>query len=190
MHITNTRESWGFVARVLHWSIGAIILFQFGLGLYMTKVVEDAFRQFDLTQLHKSWGFVIFALACLRVAWRLANPRVPELPAKTPIWQAWASCITHRMLYLLMFAMPISGWVMSAASPNQDLLNIDNMVFDWFAMPDPWVPGVKSVADTASEIHEFAAWLLLALLALHAAAALKHHLVDRDSVLRRMTFGA
>ncbi|WP_111429499.1 cytochrome b [Rhodobacteraceae bacterium DSL-40] len=190
MKAGNTTESWGWVTRLLHWAIAGLILFQLGLGFYMSDWVSDLFRQFALVQLHKSWGFVVFALACVRIVWRLANRTSPAAPENIPAWQDRVASITHKLLYLLMFVLPISGWVMASASPNQDLLNIDNMVFNWFAMPDPWVPGVKSIASAAAEIHELSAFLLLGLLALHAGAALKHHFVDRDRVLRRMTFGA
>ncbi|MEM8572596.1 MAG: cytochrome b [Pseudomonadota bacterium] len=189
MQTMNTTESWGWLARLLHWSIAGVILFQLGMGIYMTEFVSDLFRQFELVQVHKSWGFVAFALACVRLVWRAANRTSPAMPPGTPTWQEWVSSISHKLLYLLMFALPLSGWVMSAASPTQDLLNIDNMVFTWFAMPDPWVPGVKSLADAAEEFHKVAAFLLIGLLGLHTAAALKHHFIDRDTILRRMSWG-
>lgn len=189
MQARNTVESWGWVARLLHWAIAGVILFQLGLGLYMSEVVSDLIRQFQLVQIHKSWGFTAFVLACLRLVWRLLNRDTPALPEGTPAWQAWVSGITHKLLYLLMFALPLSGWVMASASPNQDLLNIDNMVFGWFAMPDPWAPGVKSIADAAEAFHQVAAFLLMGLLALHVGAALKHHFIDRDRVLARMIVG-
>ncbi|MDQ0315327.1 cytochrome b [Amorphus orientalis] len=189
MQTTNTTQSWGWPARALHWSIAAVILFQLGLGLYMTDFVSDTARQFSLFQLHKSWGFVVFCLAVLRVAWRLANRRSPRLPAETPRWQAIASHASHGLLYLLILVMPLSGWVMSAASPTQDYLGIENSVFGLFAMPDPWVPGVRSVAEAAEAVHAWSAWIMIAILALHLAAALKHHFVDRDDILKRMSWG-
>ncbi len=189
MRAMNTTTSWGWVARLLHWAIAALILFQLAWGIYMTDFVPDMFRQFKLVQIHKSWGSVVFALACARLAWRIANPVSPEMPPGVPAWQAAISSITHKLLYLLMFALPLSGWIMASASPNQDLLNIDNMVFDWFALPDPFVPGVKSVAEAASEFHQIAAYGLILLLMLHAGAALKHHFMDRDPILKRMTWG-
>lgn len=189
MQAVNTETSWGWVARLIHWVMAALILFQLGLGVYMTNFVDDLIAQFNLTQLHKSWGAVIFALALVRLAWRAVARRTPGLPSGTPAWQVHAAHISHALLYLLIFVLPVSGWVMSAASPNQDLLNIDNMVFDWFAMPDPWVPGVRSVAETAAGIHFAAALLLAALLVVHVGAALKHHFVDRDNVLARMSIG-
>lgn len=189
MRATNSAQSWGWVARLIHWVMAALILFQLGLGIWMTWILTDPLVQFGWVQTHKSWGFVIFALALLRVVWRVSNRQAPEVPASMPVWQVRASAASHLALYVLIFVLPLSGWVMSAASPVQDLLNIENMVFGLFAMPDPWVPGVKAIESAASTVHGVAALLLVAILAVHVGAALKHHLVDRDDVLARMTLG-
>ena len=189
MRLANSERSWGWGARALHWIMAALILFQLGLGLRMTVFTPDLLARFALTQVHKSWGSVIFALALLRLGWRIANRASPRLPAGTPPWQVRAAGASHALLYLLMIALPLSGWVAAAASPVQDMLGIENRVFDWFALPDPWVPGDKTVADAAAVFHRFAALALAGLLSLHVAAALRHHFVDRDDVLVRMTFG-
>lgn len=189
MRTTNTTTSWGWVTRAIHWAMAGLILFQLGLGFYMTNIVEDLLAQFRLTQTHKSWGFVVFVLALVRIAWRLANRAHPPLPVGTPRWQVRAASASHGLLYALMVTLPLSGWVMSAASPTQDLLNIQNMVFGWFAMPDPWVPGVKWIEDAANAVHNLSALLMALILVVHAGAAIKHHLVDRDAVLARMTWG-
>lgn len=189
MQVRNSGRSWGSVTRAIHWAMAALILFQLGLGVWMTNFVPDLLAQFRLTQTHKSWGVVIFALALVRTGWRLAQPQHPRLPPGTPRWQAQAAGVSHALLYLLILALPLSGWAMSAASPAQDLLGIENTVFGLVALPDPWVPGVRAVADPLATLHFASAVLLALLLALHAAAALKHHLVDRDDVLARMTFG-
>lgn len=189
MQARNTTKSWGWVTRLLHWTMAGLILFQLGLGYYMMNILTDLIAQFRLTQTHKSWGFVVFALALLRVVWRLFNRQTPALPEGTPRWQHISAEATHGLLYVLMLALPISGWVMSAASPTQDLLNIENMVFGLFALPDPWTPGNRGVADAAEAVHYWASVGLAVLLVLHAGAALKHHFIDRDNVLARMTFG-
>jgi cytochrome b561 len=181
---------WGWVTRLLHWTMAALILFQLGFGLYMVQAVPDLLRRFSLTQTHKSWGFVVFALAVLRVLWRLANRRRPALPPAMPRWQVRAAEASHRLLYLLMFVMPVSGWIMASASPTQDLLQMQNMVFGAFALPDPFVPGVGRVEDLARAVHVGAAILLAGLLAVHAGAALKHQLVDRDGLLAAMLLGS
>lgn len=189
MRLANTDRTWGWGARAFHWIMAGLIFFQLGLGLRMTEFTADLVTRFSLTQTHKSWGSVIFVLALLRLGWRLANRASPSLPAGTPSWQARAARVSHAALYILILALPLSGWIAAAASPTQDLLGIENMVFGAIALPDPWIPGVKSVADAAARVHLAAAILLAALLAVHVAAALKHHFLDRDDVLARMTLG-
>jgi cytochrome b561 len=88
-----------------------------------------------------------------------------------------------------MFAMPISGWLMSSASPLQDLYGIQNMVFDLFEMPDPFIPGDSDLEELFSSIHYWCSWGLTLVLAAHVGAALKHHFINKDNVLRRMLKG-
>ena len=183
MRARDSAAGWGWVSRLLHWAMAALILFQLGFGLWMTRV-PDLLQRFALTQVHKSWGFVIFTLALLRVLWRAANPR-PALPAM-PAWQAHAAGVSHALLYLLMVLMPLSGWILASASPVQDLLQMQNMVFGAFALPDPVVPGDTAVEALARGVHAGAALLLAAVLAVHAAAALMHQFVSRDRLLARM----
>ena len=122
MSLRNSETGWGWPARLLHWVMAALILFQLGLGLYMSRLVQDLIAEFNLTQLHKSWGFVIFVLALARVAWRLIDRQSPRDPEGMPRWQVVAARISHGLLYGLILLLPLSGWVMSAASPTQDLL--------------------------------------------------------------------
>ena len=186
MRLRDSAEGWGWASRLLHWAMAGLILFQLGFGVYIVQVVgDDLIRRFTLTQLHKSWGFVIFVLALVRVAWRVLNRSRPPLPAM-PRWQERAARLSHRLLYVFMFLMPLSGWVMASASPTQDLLQMQNMVFETFALPDPWVPGVKSIEDAAWWVHTIVAIALTLLLAVHAAAALRHQFVDHDDLLARM----
>lgn len=181
-------EGWGLGARLLHWIMAGLILFLLGLGVWMANFVPDPLQRFVLTQMHKSWGFVAFCLVALRGGWRLVDrprPRLPPMPA----WQERAAQGSHAALYALMVAMPVSGWVMASASPVQDALGMGNEVFGLFAMPDPWVPGVEAVSRAARSVHAAAAIALAAVLALHVAAAAKHHFIDRDDVLLRMLRG-
>jgi cytochrome b561 len=180
---------WGVVTRLLHWTMAGLILFQLGLGLVMTRIPDLGLR-FALTQTHKSLGTVIFVLALARIGWRLLSPARPPFPAAMPHWQVELARASHRLLYLLMVVMPLSGWVMAAASPAQDLLGIENRVFGRLALPDPWVPGSAAVEAAAHALHAGAATALGLLLALHAGAALKHQFVDRDRTLARMIRGA
>lgn len=188
MGFRNTTTGWGWMARLLHWSIAAIILFMLGLGVYMTQIVTDVFEQFPLFQTHKSWGFVVFVLALIRVIWRLMNP-APALPDHMSGLERLGAHVGHWALYALMFALPLSGWLMSSASPLQDLYGIKNMVFGLFEMPDPFVPGDGDIEGLFKTVHYWCGWALAAVLAAHAGAALKHHFVNRDNVLRRMVKG-
>ncbi len=188
MGLRNLTTGWGWLARLLHWSMAGIILFMLGLGYYMTEIVTDVFEQFPLFQTHKSWGFTVFVLALLRIVWRFFNP-TPALPDHMSGLERLAAHGGHWALYILMFALPLSGWLMSSASPLQDLYGIKNMVFGLFEMPDPLVPGDGDIEELFSDIHYWCAWALAAVLAGHVGAALKHHLVNKDNVLRRMVKG-
>ncbi|MEM1314234.1 MAG: cytochrome b, partial [Pseudomonadota bacterium] len=188
MALRNDDRVWGLPARLLHWSMAAIMIGTLGLGFYTANIVTDIYVQFELVQIHKSWGFVVFALAFVRVLWRWVNP-TPKLPAQMPDWQVKASHGSHLALYALMFALPLSGWLMSSASTLQDLYGIQNKVFGLFTLPDPFVPGSDVLEDVFAWAHLLCAIALTVLLVLHAGAAVKHHLVDRDGVLTRMTTG-
>ncbi|MDF2231639.1 cytochrome b [Albimonas sp. CAU 1670] len=187
MPLRNAPRAWGWPARLLHWLTAGVILFLLGLGFWMTQVVTDMYAQFDLIQIHKSWGFVAFALALLRLVWRATHPAPPPVPG-APAWQTLAAEGAHWALYALMIAMPLSGWLMASASSLQDSYGIKNMVFGLFALPDPFQPGDRALEKVFGAIHFYCAWAMIALLVAHAGAALKHHFVDRDEVLRRMTW--
>ena len=188
MDLRDSPSRWWPVSRALHWTMAALILFQLGLGLWMTRR-DDLLVRFAWTQTHKSWGTVIFLLALVRILWRLANRRRPAPPGDMPRWQARAARISHGLLYLGMIVLPVSGWVMASASPTQDLLGMQNRVFDRWPLPDPWVPGDAAVGAAAHAGHAAAAFCLAAVLAVHAGAALWHHFARRDRVLRAMIRG-
>lgn len=189
MKLGNDAESWGLVQRLLHWATAAIILFLLAVGVYMANFVDDLFARFALTQTHKSWGVVVFALGLARLGWRLASPAAPGLPAGTKRWEAAAARLTHVGFYALMIWIPVSGWLMASASTLQDDYGVKNMVFGLFELPDPFVPGDLALETALKTAHIAGAVALGALLLLHVAAALKHHFVLRDGVLRRMSWG-
>ncbi|WP_371170921.1 cytochrome b [Aliiroseovarius sp. 2305UL8-7] len=189
MQLTNTTKSWGIVTRAFHWSIAGIILFLLGLGTYATYFVSDALEQFRLIQTHKSWGFVVFVLAVLRIGWRLMNKPSPSLPDHMSGLERLAAKLGHLGLYVLMIVMPLSGWLMSSASPLQDRFGVKNKVFGWFEMYDPFVPGDAALAETFAQVHYWSAIALAGLLIGHAGAALWHHFHHKDDVLKRMVKG-
>jgi len=191
--LRNSTESWGWPARTLHWIVGLMIAGMLGFGFYLANAFNPGdFAKFGLVQLHKSFGFVIFALVALRLIWRAANP-TPALPDGMPNWQRVAARASHLLLYVFMFAMPLSGWLMASASPLNDAgaypTQIRNMVFGIFELPDPFQPGDKRLEELFGTIHFCAALGLAALVGVHVAGALKHAVIDRDGVLRRMVHG-
>lgn len=192
MSLRNSEQSWGWPARLLHWLSAGVILFLLGLGFYMANFVPSVFDRLELTQLHKSFGFVAFVLAAVRIGWRLAN-RAPALPAHMSPLERRLAHASHGLLYVLIMVMPISGWLMASASPLNDAdaypVQIPNMVFGLFELPDPWQPGDEALSDALWAIH-FGAGALLSVLVLgHIAAAIKHQSIDRDGLIRRMILG-
>lgn len=162
----------------LHWLIALALVGTFSLGLYMHELPLSP-TKLKLYSWHKWAGVTIFLLVLIRLAWRLGH-RPPELPAAMPAWQRQASGIVHGLLYLLMFAVPLSGWLMSSAKGFQTV---------WFGvLPLPDLVGKnEGLGEILEEVHEALNFTLLGLVAVHVAAALKHHFIDRDDVLRRMS---
>lgn len=185
MQLRNTRSGYGLVAILFHWMMALLIIGLFVFGKYMTGLDPMAPNTFALYQLHKSLGFLVLALVLARLAWRLGNPS-PALPETMSCIERLAAHFGHAGLYALMLAIPLSGWLMVSASP----WGIPTVVFDMLPVPHLPVPealGSKAEAEnTLKGLHELLANGLLFLVVLHIAAALKHHFLNRDDVLRRM----
>ncbi len=167
------------VAIALHWLLALMILVAFGVGLYMSDLPLSPTR-IKLFNWHKWAGITILALSVLRLLWRLTHRPPADLPA--PRWQQRLAHATHGALYALFFLVPLAGWAYSSAA---------GFPIVWFGvlpLPD-FVSPDKALAEVMKERHEMLAWLLIGLAALHVAAALKHHLVDRDGLLDRMRPG-
>jgi cytochrome b561 len=185
MALSNSERRWGSVAQTLHWVIAALIVVQFTLALLADRAGElkrehpaAALEQLALLARHKSFGITILGLALIRLVWRATSP-VPRMPRTMPLWQVGAARISHFLLYGFLFALPITGWIMSSAS---------NYPVSWFGLvklPDLVAPD-RALHETFVEVHHFLAWSLLTIASLHVLAALKHHFFDRDDVLKRM----
>ena len=176
MPIRNTTTRWGSVAQLLHWVIVALIVTQFVLG-YKAHWATG-FAKLSAVVPHKSWGITILALAIIRLVWRLMNP-TPSLPPGLKPWERLAAHVTHYGLYTLLFVMPLLGWVASSAR---------SFPVSWFGLlqlPDFVAPN-RPLYDVLMGFHYWLSWVLVAIAALHILAALKHHFVLRDDVLRRM----
>lgn len=177
MTLRNTDRSWGVVSKTLHWLIVALIINQWVIASRADSLPLGAAKLQALSW-HKSLGMTILALAIVRLVWRWMNP-VPTLAGVTRSWERVLAHLSHLLLYGLIFAMPLTGWLMSSAR------NFPVSWFGIFQFPDLVGPD-KSLYEQMRDLHHllFAALVCVALL--HVAGALKHHFIDRNEVLRRM----
>lgn len=187
----NERRHYTAVAMVLHWLIAVSIIAMLATGLWMVdaiKVPETQALAYDTYQFHKSLGITILALTALRIVWRWLNPP-PPLPSEMGASMRFAAHATHVLFYALMLALPLTGWAMVSASPFQ----IPTIIFGLFELPH--ITPLEQVEDKAAveaqikTVHDLAGKLMIGLLVLHVAAALKHQFVDRDQLLARMIPG-
>ena len=167
------------VAMWLHWIIAALIIGQLIGGFVMHNLSNSNPFKIEAYQLHKSFGLVILALALVRLGWRLTH-KAPPLPKGTKTWERVLARATHTAFYALIIGVPLAGWwVISSSSYGTGSF--------FFLAEIPALPGSGVLShDAWEEVHEIMAKLIIGLLVLHVAAALKHHLVDRDGVLARM----
>jgi cytochrome b561 len=159
----------------LHWLALLLIVGGFSLGLWMVGL-PVAPRTLRVYAYHKWIGVTVFLLTLVRLAWRLAHP-VPLAPM--PRWQQRAAAVSHALLYALLLAIPLSGWLYSSAT------GVQVVYLGVFALPD-LVAKDKALAAALKTVHQTLNFTLLALVLVHGGAALKHHFVDRDAVLLRM----
>ena len=184
----------------LHWLIGLAILGMLAFGLWMTGLPKDApkvatFDMFELGiytlhlneavsprtlyfNLHKSIGITLLALILLRIVWRFIHK--PPVPLDS--WKAWErrlSGLSHKALYVLMIVMPLSGIIMSAYGKYS---------VKWFGIV--LIEGMDNmeIREIFLLVHEISAWILLGIIVLHVAGALKHWVIDRDDTMRRMSW--
>lgn len=164
-------------ALTLHWLVAALILAAFVLGGSMVDMSLSP-AKLKMYSYHKWIGVTAFLLVLVRLAWRLGH-RPPPLPAAIPRWQQALAGLTHGLLYLLMLAVPVTGWLMSSAKGFQ------TVYLGLLPLPD-LLDKDEALGKLLDGVHAFAHDALLVLVVLHVLAALKHHLLDRDDVLSRM----
>ncbi|MBU1236772.1 MAG: cytochrome b [Gammaproteobacteria bacterium] len=161
----------------LHWLMAALILVLFAVGQYMTDLPLSP-TKLQIYSWHKWGGVTAFLLVFFRVVWRTTH-RPPPLPSTMPRWQQVAAHGGHAALYLLMFAIPLSGWLMSSAKGFQ------TVYLGVLPIPDLLAKN-KEFGDVLKEVHETLNFLMIVIVAGHVAAALKHHFIDRDDILVRI----
>jgi len=178
--LRNDAEAWGAPAKLLHWAMAALILTQVALGI-MAVAWRLSPTKLSLFFWHKSTGMLLLALLALRLAWRLAND-APALPKELPASERAVAQAGHALLYVLMAALPFTGWIVNAAA------NIPLRIFGLIPLPAIVVPD-KAVAELAAWVHRGLFAVLVLVLIAHIGAALRHHFVKRNSVLLRMLPG-
>jgi cytochrome b561 len=178
--IGNTRDRYGAMAVALHWLMAALLVVLAALGLYMVRLPDAGFDKTKVTLIlyHKELGMLALALTALRLGWRVGNV-LPRLMQSLPDWQQVAARFVHLNFYALMVALPISGWLMSSAD------GIPVSFLGLFQLPDV-IDRDPYLFQVLLTLHKWLGYGLVALLCVHAGAALWHHFIARDQTLRSM----
>lgn len=178
MTMMNTEDQYGLVAKSLHWLVAVLILALLPIGLFMGGMENSPFK-FQVFAMHKSFGLLVFFLGLLRLVWRLFVSPVPDHMETHKYWEVTLARAAHFWLYVCMIGMPFSGWLMSSAGEYP---------VPFFGLQMPALMGKnEQLGHFFKETHEILGYTLLFILALHIAGALKHHIMDGDETLQRMT---
>lgn len=175
--LKNSDAQFGLVAMLFHWLTAIVVLGLFAVGWWMVELNYYSEWYRTAPHWHKSTGLLLAALVILRLLWKLVNPKPKALGQP---WEQKAASVAHALLYTLMLAIFFSGYLISTA----DGRGID--IFAWITVPSLGEL-FEDQEDIAGLVHEYLAYALISLVVLHALAALKHHFVDKDETLRRMT---
>lgn len=178
MSLRNSAEEYGSVAKFFHWVIAILIICMLIFGFFLEDIPK-AYAALAYN-VHKLTGLVIFLLVVLRLLWAVGNPK-PLPPYSMPVWQKSAEHLVHYGLYLSILAMPLAGWIGSAAAgrpPHLGGLSIN--------LP---ITQSKDIASTSFTVHNTLAIVIIALVSVHILAALYHHFIKKDNILRRMLPG-
>lgn len=178
MHWRNTPTRYGAISIALHWLVALAVIGLFALGLWMVGLDYYSAWYQAAPDWHKSLGLLLLLVMLLRLGWRFLSPGPAPLAEPGDPGRLVAT-LMHGVLYLILFAVPVTGYLISTADGRPV------SVFGWFDVP-ALVTGLPDQADIAGWLHEYLAWALIVLAALHALAALKHHFLDRDPTLVRM----
>lgn len=191
MAVHDSELRYGTVSIGFHWIIAILVILNLAGGIYMGYLPRADPSKGLIMMLHKSTGLTILTLSVLRLVWRLMNPWQPLPLDLSPALRA-AARATHVLFYVLIIGIPLAGWAMVSASTHNSPL-VWYGLFDWpklgFLTSLP-VDQKKAWGHTFAETHELLAYFAIALIALHVGAALYHHYIRRDRVLRRMLPGA
>jgi cytochrome b561 len=176
--LRNNEHGFGWVSITLHWVTAIAVLVLFPLGLYMTDLTYFDPLYNTLPFIHRSIGVLLFMVVSVRLVWRIASPRPRPLPTHAA-WERLLASLTHGALYALLFAVMVTGYLMSTADGRAV------SVFGWFQVPAT-ITSIPGQEDVAGDLHYILAITLVSLVGLHVAGALKHHFIDRDTTLWRI----
>ena len=188
MGLHNSERRFGTAAMTLHWLIAVCVIGLLAVGKIMTGESLDLATKFQLYQLHKSFGVLVFMLMVLRLCWRWTQT-IPAYPQTMQPWEKAGAHVSHWGFYLLLIVMPLTGWALVSAAT----FKVPTLLFG--TIPLPHLPFLENAADPkAAEdwtkwLHGTLGWAIIVLLLAHVGAALKHHFINRDDVLKRMLPG-
>ncbi|MGY4314132.1 cytochrome b [Bradyrhizobium sp. JR3.5] len=178
MRVRNSSQGYGAIAIALHWVVVALVLGAWVTGQFGDELPRGAPRETGLF-VHMSLGLAVVAFVVARLFWRLSDP--PPAPEETSLgaWGEWAGKVVHYLIYVTLIAVPVAGIVVQFARGHA------LPVLGLFELASPWLAD-RAFAHDVKEVHELLANAMMALIGLHAAAALGHHYIFRDRTLLRM----
>lgn len=187
---TSQQQRYNAVAIALHWAIALLIIGLLAVGWIMDYLIPGGpgSPKTAIIQLHKSFGITVLLLTIARILWRLMNPPPPEPPM--PAAQKLLANTVHVLLYVVMLAMPLTGWIMASAEIDKH----ETLFFGTFPFYTPGIVGLpletrEPIAETTEFLHHNLAFVIVGLLVLHVAGALKHQFIDKDGLMARIAPG-
>lgn len=175
MRLKNDATHFGLIAILLHWIIAVLIIGLLCVGLYMVELPISP-SKLKIYGIHKATGLLVLALVVVRLCWRVINT-TPKLAM--PLWEVVIARIVHWAFYVLMLAMPITGWLLTSSA------GLAPSFYGLFTVPTLIAPN-ENLRPLFANMHQWIAFALIATILLHVAAALKHHFYDKDEILKRM----
>ena len=179
----NTATTWGWPAKLLHWIGAILIILLLAHGWWMTHLAPRGPGRLEHYAGHAALGYDFLALLVLRLLWRWTHA-VPALPAELARWERLSAHAGHLGLYLLMFASTLTGWALAGTFRvplNKDVFNL--------TVPSIYASQERSMHQFFEHWHEYLSYALAVLIVVHVIGALRHHLIKRTDVMRRMWFG-
>lgn len=177
MRILNSSDRFGIIAIILHWLMAILIVGLIILGLYMTRIPLNPFK-LKLYGWHKEVGMLVLFLVVFRLCWRIMNTN-PQLPIEMPLWEKISAHCVHWVFYFFMFALPLSGWLLTSSA------GLPASFFGLFVLPD-LISANEEQRFLFTQIHDWLGYILIGFICLHTLAALKHHFINKDDILQRM----